>query len=106
MHPVRAIILKLVGSEQSPFLCTGLTTDSPQEGGGLPVSKTFEKSVANVWLQLCSFERTPNEIPSGPGADCLFDLDRMVLTSLGLMGLLSKGLNPGLSGDVGRSGNQ
>ena len=34
-----------------------------------------------------SFERSPYERPSGPGAEFLFALERILLMSLGLIGL-------------------
>lgn len=45
---------------------------------------------------------TPKEIPSGPGAEFLFEFFSTDLTSLGLMGLQSNGIKSSDPGDVGR----
>ena len=102
MQPVRAIILKLEGSAESPFLYKSFTTDSPQEGGCAPEVSTLLNKVASAWCVQSSLRSVLYVIPSGPGADFLLDLLRTLRISRGLMGALLNCVKSALSGEVGR----
>ena len=105
-QPLRAIILKLVGSLGLPFLWINLTTDSPQEEGGAPRACTFVNSVAKMWCVLSSLRSTENGTPSGPGAEFLLAFFNTCLISLGLKGLESKGWKSSSWGLVRAGGYQ
>ena len=48
MHDVRAIILKLLGIPEGPFLCRSFTTDSDQDGGGQPDVRILLYNVVRI----------------------------------------------------------
>ena len=67
---------------------------------------TLLKYVAKMWCVASNLKSVLYEMPHGPGADFVLALLKILLISLGLKGAVLKGVKCGLSGVVGRFGNQ
>ena len=67
--------------------------------------KTLLKNVARMGCVQSSLRSVMYVMPSGPGADFLFDFARMLLMSRGLNGVVLNCVKSLCCGDVGRFGN-